>query len=116
MSVRAMKAGAVDFLGKPVEPEPLLRAVREAITRDATHREADGRRRALQALYKSLTPRERQVLAGVVTGRLNKQIAADIGTSERTVKAHRAQVLAKMRASSLADLVHLAGRLRAEQP
>jgi FixJ family two-component response regulator len=111
MSVRAMKAGAVDFLGKPVEPEPLLRAVREAITRDATHREADGRRRALQALYKSLTPREREVLAGVVTGKLNKQIAADIGTSERTVKAHRAQVLAKMRVDSVAELVRAANDL-----
>ncbi len=116
MSVRAMKAGAVDFLAKPVEPEPLLRAVRDAIAREAADRTAGGRRRALQALYDSLTPREREVFVGVIAGRLNKQIAGDIGASERTVKAHRAQVLAKMRVGSVAELVRAATDLGLAPP
>jgi FixJ family two-component response regulator len=110
-SVRAMKAGAVDFLAKPVAREPLLRAVGEAIARDAQARASRERRRALQALYEKLSAREREVFAGVVAGRLNKQIAADIGAAERTVKAHRAQVLEKMRAGSVAELVRAAGEL-----
>jgi FixJ family two-component response regulator len=110
-SVRAMKAGAVDFLAKPVAREPLLRAVGEAIARDARARAAREQRRALQALYDKLSAREREVFAGVVAGRLNKQIAADIGAAERTVKAHRAQVLEKMRAGSVAELVRIAVEL-----
>jgi FixJ family two-component response regulator len=108
MSVRAMKAGAVDFLAKPVEPEPLLQAVGEAMARDAARRQAGGRRHELQACYDRLTPREREVLAGVIAGKLNKQIAADLGVVERTVKMHRAQVLAKMQVDSVAELVRAA--------
>jgi FixJ family two-component response regulator len=110
-SVRAMKAGAVDFLTKPVERDSLLRAVREAHARDAVMHEAGNRRRVQQARYDRLTPREREVFTGVVAGKLNKQIAAEIGAAERTVKAHRAQVLLKMQASSVADLVRAAGEL-----
>jgi len=107
-SVRAMRAGAVDFLEKPVAREPLLAAVREALARDAEARASGERLRALRARYATLTPREREVFAGVVAGRLNKQIAADIGAAERTVKAHRAQVLAKMGVGSVAELSRLA--------
>jgi FixJ family two-component response regulator len=107
-SVRAMRAGAVDFLEKPVEREPLLRAVQEALTRGAGARAAGERLRALRARYETLSPREREVFAGVVAGRLNKQIAADIGAAERTVKAHRAQVLAKMGVGSVAELARVA--------
>jgi FixJ family two-component response regulator len=111
MSVRAMKSGAVDFLTKPVERDPLLRAVREALARGAAAHESGARRRSLQARYDCLTPREREVFAGVCMGKLNKQIAADIGVAERTVKAHRAQVLIKMRASNVAELVRAATEL-----
>lgn len=110
-SVRAMKGGAVDFLAKPVEPESLLRAVAEAIARDAGQRSAADRRRALQAHYDQLTAREREILAHVIGGKLNKQIAADLGVSERTVKWHRAQVLTKMELDSLAELVRAAAEL-----
>jgi FixJ family two-component response regulator len=116
MSVRAMKAGAVDFLTKPVQREPLLNAVRDALARDEERRALRGRRRALRSLYDTLTPREREVLAHVVAGRLNKQIAADLGTSERTVKAHRAQVMSKMRVGSLAELVRAAQELEVGEP
>jgi FixJ family two-component response regulator len=111
MSVRAMKAGAVDFLTKPVEREALFEVVREALARGAGAREAGSRLRELRARHASLTPREREVFAGVVAGKLNKQIAADIGAAERTVKAHRAQVLTKMGAGSVADLVRAATEL-----
>jgi len=107
-SVRAMRAGAVDFLEKPVAREPLLAAVREALARDAEARASGERLRALRARYATLTPREREVFAGVVAGRLNKQIAADIGAAERTVKAHRAQVLVKMNVGSVAGLARAA--------
>ncbi|MCG6875533.1 MAG: response regulator [Betaproteobacteria bacterium] len=111
MSVRAMKRGAVDFLTKPVEREPLLRAVSEALARDAAARETGSRRQLLQSLYDTLTPREREVFGGVISGKLNRQIAVELGAAERTVKAHRAQVLTKMRAGSVADLVRAATEL-----
>ena len=114
-SVRAMKAGAADFLTKPVERKPLLAAVQRAIERHAQARSDRDDLAALRARYSSLSERERQVFDAVVLGKLNKQIAADLGAAERTVKAHRARVMEKMAASSVADLVRSADRLRAEQ-
>jgi FixJ family two-component response regulator len=111
MSVKALKAGAVDFLTKPVDRATLLAAVDTALAQDAARRAERDELRALQERYRRLTPREREVLAHVVAGKLNKQIAGDIGAAERTVKAHRAQVMEKMEADSLADLVRAASRL-----
>jgi FixJ family two-component response regulator len=111
MTVRAFKAGAVDFLTKPVERKPLLAAIETALARDAARRAEQGELRGLQARYQALSPREREVFELVVTGRLNKQIAGDIGAAERTVKAHRAKVMEKMQAGSVADLVRMAQRL-----
>jgi FixJ family two-component response regulator len=116
MSVRAMKAGAVDFLTKPVEREALLTAVRNAPARDADNRAVRTRANALHSCYDTLTPRERAVFALVVAGKLNKHIAAELGISERTVKAHRAQVMEKMHVTSLAELVHIAEQLKAATP
>jgi FixJ family two-component response regulator len=111
MSVRAMKAGAVDFLQKPFEDGDLLDAIHRAIgrSRDAFARQAESAR--LQRRYDTLTQRERQVLSLVVTGLLNKQIAAELGAAEKTIKIHRGRVMAKMQAASLADLVRMAGLL-----
>jgi FixJ family two-component response regulator len=108
MTVQALKAGAVDFLTKPFRDQPLLDAVQQAIDRDRAgrHRRAD--LAELRRRYQSLTPREREVMPLVVTGLLNKQIAAELGTSEATVKAHRAQLMHKMKAESVARLVRIA--------
>jgi len=106
-SVRAMKAGAVDFLTKPVDSQELLTAVDEALRVDAAQRVAWSTRCAVAERLKTLTPRERQVLEQVVAGRLNKQIAADLGIVEKTIKVHRARLMRKMRATSLVELLQL---------
>jgi RNA polymerase sigma factor (sigma-70 family) len=111
-SVRAMKAGAVDFLTKPINRDMLLSAVRNALARDLRLHTSHEQRRDLRMRFAKLTPREREVFELVVAGRLNKQIAAELGMAERTVKAHRGQVMAKMQATSLAELVHLADKMQ----
>jgi FixJ family two-component response regulator len=115
-SVRAMKGGAVDFLTKPVNDTELLAAVRKAIEVDRLAREARVELDALRQRLASLTPREREVLGHVVAGRLNKQIAGDLGTVEKTIKVHRARIMEKMAARSLADLVRIAERLGIPAP
>jgi len=110
--VRAMKAGAVDFLVKPVEREPLLGAVARALELDAGKRAARGADAELQARFAQLTAREREVFELVVAGRLNKQIADALGIAERTVKAQRAQVMAKLGAANAAELGRIAAQLR----
>jgi len=107
-SVRAMKAGAIDFLTKPVEPRALLSAVDAALSRDRFARARREQVNAAEAHYAKLTDRERSVFDHVIAGRLNKQIADTLGITERTVKMHRAQVMAKMEAGSIAELVHTA--------
>ncbi len=114
MSVRAMKAGAVTFLSKPVARIELLGAVREAIEKDATFREANHERVAIQSRVESLTPRELQVLHLVTRGLLNKQIAAQLGAAEKTIKVHRARVMQKMQVRSAAALVGLLSSPQAE--
>jgi len=110
-SVRAMKAGALDFLQKPVEPAELLTAVRRALTRDSEALAERAERKELEQRFGGLTQRERQVFAAVVDGLSNKQIAARLGVGEKTIKVHRAGAVAKMRASSLPELVRMAGKL-----
>jgi FixJ family two-component response regulator len=107
-SVRAMKAGAVNFLTKPVDDRELLAAVEEALRLDATERAVWSTRVSISERLRTLTRRERQVFERVVTGRLNKQIAAELGIVEKTIKVHRARVMRKMQATSLVELVHLA--------
>jgi FixJ family two-component response regulator len=104
-SVEAMKAGAVDFLTKPLDEQKLLGAVRIALQKDRSARVKDAERSVITARLASLTQRERQVLDRVVSGKLNKQIAAELGTAEKTIKVHRARMMAKMQVDSLAGLV-----------
>jgi FixJ family two-component response regulator len=110
-TVQAMKSGAREFLTKPFDDQELLDAISRAKERDQVARDQQHELSTLRDRYTRLTPRERQVLAHVVSGRLNKQIAADLGTSEITVKIHRQRVMRKMQADSLAELVRLAARL-----
>jgi len=110
MSVRAMKAGAVDFLTKPFDLDSLLAAVRRALAKDLKDRSEEGRTAEVLARVRRLTPRETEVFALVVTGMLNKQIADALGIGEKTVKVHRARVMEKMQAGSVAELVRLADR------
>lgn len=111
MSVRAMKGGAVDFLTKPFDDKELLTAIERAVARDVHDRDDEARLAEVQKRMKTLTPREVEVFALVVTGMLNKQIASRLGIVEKTVKVHRARVMEKMRARSVAELVRLADRL-----
>lgn len=111
-SVQAMKAGAIDFLQKPVDAQALLAAVDAALAHDAAARETHSARRDGARRLASLTPRERQVLELVVAGRLNKQVAADLGTAEKTVKVHRGRMMKKLGVRTVADLVRLVSALR----
>jgi FixJ family two-component response regulator len=116
MSVRAMKAGAVEFLAKPFRDQDLLDVIQLALERDRATRQREAEIATLRDRFESLTPREREVLPWVVSGLLNKQIADAIGTSEATVKVHRSQLMRKMGAKSLADLVRMADKMGVPVP
>jgi len=116
MTVRALKAGASDFLTKPVEAQALLRAVRTAIEQGASVRRSRAATAKLRQRYDGLTPREREVLTLLVTGALNKQVAATLGVVEQTIKFHRAQIMERMEAKTVAELMHIAARLEIGTP
>jgi FixJ family two-component response regulator len=111
MSVQAMKKGAVDFLPKPFEVADLRRAIHNALERDLQNMEAETQANKIQSLLGTLTPREKEVLRWVITGKLNKQIAFALGTAEKTIKIHRGRVMSKMKVSSVAELVRLARKV-----
>ena len=115
MSVRAMKAGAIDFLTKPVNDEDLLDAISRAEDQDAQSRRTRSELASIEAKIGTLTPREREVLLHVVAGRLNKQIAGDLGTVEKTINVHRGRVMEKLGVRTVADLVRMAERLNVIQ-
>jgi FixJ family two-component response regulator len=115
-TVRAMKAGAVEFLTKPLAPEVLLEAIERALARSRVSLDEQLRLQAMRDRHRSLSPREQEVMALVVRGQLNKQVGAELGISEITVKAHRGRVMRKMRASSLPDLVDMASLLGLHTP
>jgi FixJ family two-component response regulator len=116
MSVKAIKAGASDFLTKPVQAQTLSLAIRAAIDRERSTRDADAESVELRQRLKRLTPREREVLVAITTGRRNKEIAGDLGVVEQTVKFHRARIMERMRATSVAELMHMAARLGIRSP
>jgi FixJ family two-component response regulator len=115
-SVRAMREGAVDFLTKPIRKKDLLDAVRRGLIAETAARKESALTGELRSAYETLTPREHQVLTHVVAGKLNKQIAFDLGTGERTIKAHRANLMRKLNAGSVAELVHLTYKLGIQRP
>ncbi len=114
MSVQAIKAGAADFLTKPVKAEALISAVRAAIQQASMYRQSRAEIAGFEQRFATLTSREREVLAAVVSGRLNKQIAGDLGIVEQTVKFHRARIMERMQARTVAELMHMAARLGVE--